>query len=68
MEVKELQDILGNKIPNALNVIHDLEKSLTPQLAKLNAHKDEIDPELMKHFDSAMNDIENAKKKLKDLK
>jgi len=68
MEAKDLKDILGTKIPNALNVFHDLEKSITPHLVKLNAGRKDIDPELMKHFDNAMSDIKEAKSKLKELK
>ena len=68
MGIDDFKDILGVKIPNALNAFHDLEKSIAPQLAILNANRNEIDPELLKHYDSAMKDIAKAKGKLKELK
>lgn len=60
-----LKDILGKDIPNVLKAFQDLEKRITPELYKINQHRDEIPSDLLAKFDSAMNDIKEAKEKLK---
>jgi hypothetical protein len=60
-----LKDILGKDIPNVLKAFQDLEKRITPELHKINQHRDEIPSDLLAKFDSAMNDIKEAKEKLK---
>lgn len=61
-----LKDILGKDIPNILKSFKKLENKITPELHKIKQHRDELPSELMAKFDQAMNDIEEAKKKLKD--
>lgn len=65
MEVKDLQDLLGVDIPNALKSVQNIEKKVAPFLAQVNANRDKFDPNLMAQFDSAMKDVTTAKENLK---
>lgn len=60
-----LKDILGKDIPNILKAFKSLETKITPELNKIKQHRDEIPEDLLTKFDSAMNDIKEAKEKLK---
>ena len=64
MQAKDLQDIIGVKIPNALHAVHDLEASVTPHLVKLQQNRDKIPSDLATQLDKAMADIKEAKEKL----
>ncbi len=59
------KDILGKDIPNVLNAFRELETKITPELNKIKQFRNEIPDELLTKFDSAMNDIKEAKEKLK---
>jgi len=59
------KDILGKDIPNVLKAFRELEIKITPELNKIKQFRNEIPQELLTKFDSAMNDIKEAKEKLK---
>lgn len=59
------KDILGKDIPNVLKAFRELEIKITPELNKIKQFRNEIPDELLTKFDSAMNDIKEAKEKLK---
>ncbi len=59
------KDILGKDIPNVLKAFKELEIKITPELNKIKQFRNEIPQELLTKFDSAMNDIKEAKEKLK---
>lgn len=59
------KDILGKDIPNVLKAFKELETKITPELNKIKQFRNEIPQELLTKFDSAMNDIKEAKEKLK---
>lgn len=59
------KDILGKDIPNVLKAFRELETKITPELNKIKQFRNEIPDELLTKFDSAMNDIKEAKEKLK---
>lgn len=66
MDSKQLQDILGVKIPNALNSFKELEQSVAPVLAQVNANRDKMDPEQLEKFDAAMEEIKAANLKMRE--
>jgi hypothetical protein len=65
MDIKGLQDILQNKLPQAMKSFNALESSLTPLLSQVAMHKDKMSDEHKNAFDKAMNDIAEAKKQMR---
>jgi len=65
MDIKGLQDILQNKLPQALKSFNALESSLTPLLSQVAQHKDKMSDEHTNAFDKAMHDIAEAKKQMR---
>lgn len=65
MQAKDLEQLLGTDIPNAMLSVRQLEANLAPILVNINKHRDQIDPSLMGKFDSAMIDLSDAKEKMK---
>lgn len=66
MRVEDFEDILGRQIPNAMKIVKEMESSIHPIMNSINKHRSEMDPELLKKYDSAMMDIDNAKAKIKE--
>jgi len=66
MDIKGLQDILQNKIPEALRSFGSLEQSIAPLLSQMQQNRDKISPENAQAFDDALRSIEDAKKQMRE--
>ena len=66
MDIKGLQDILQNKIPEALRSFGSLEQSIAPLLSQMQQNRDKISPENARAFDDALRSIEDAKKQMRE--
>ena len=64
--MKAFNDILGSDIPNILKHVQSLENKLTPELIKLNAHRNQIPAEILAKFDQSMAELKATKEKLKE--
>ena len=65
MQVDDFKKVLGQDLPGLMEAANKLEKNISPILAKIGAHRSEIDPALMKKYDEALEDLEKAKQKMK---
>jgi hypothetical protein len=66
MDIKGLQDILQNKLPEALRSFGSLEQSIAPLLSQMQQNRDKISPENAQAFDDALRSIEDAKKQMRE--
>jgi len=66
MQADDFKQILGMDIPNALEAIQKLERGVAPIMARVEKHRSEIDPSMLTKFDEVLNDLDEARKKLKD--
>lgn len=71
--IDDFKKILGEDIPDGLGITNKMINSISPLLAKINHHRDEIlkqpgGSELLKPYDEQMRKVKEAKDQLKKFK
>lgn len=68
MQANEWSKILGEAIPDALKAVGRLNNAILPIAAQLNQNREQLaksHPELLKRYDQAMKEVNDANAKLK---
>jgi hypothetical protein len=66
MRVEDINKILGDELPKAMEVCANLERSITPFLSVIQQNRGQIDPALLAKLDEVNAELNAAKNKLKN--